>query len=79
VPAIDNHPQISGVTAGTNGVNLHWNGAAASSFLVQWAAQLGTVWQTIATLPSANAVTSFVDTNVSRVDGSAGFYRILSQ
>jgi len=40
---------------------------------------LGTVWQTIATLPSSNAVTSFIDTNVSRVNGSSGFYRILSQ
>ena len=79
MPAVDNHPQISGVTVGTNGVGFQWTGAAANNFLVQWVSQLGTVWQTIATIPSANAVTSFNDTNVSRVNGSAGFYRILSQ
>ena len=79
LPTIDNHPQIQGVSVGTYGVGFQWTGAAANSFLVQWVAQLGAVWQTIATLPSANAVTSFVDTNVSRVDGSTGFYRILSQ
>jgi hypothetical protein len=79
VPAIDNHPQIQGVSAGTNGVSFLWNGAAANSFLVQWLAQLGNVWQTIATIPSTNAITSFVDTNASRVNGSAGFYRILAQ
>ena len=79
VPAIDNHPQIQGVSAGTNGVSFLWNGAAENSFLVQWLAQLGNVWQTIASIPSANAITSFVDTNASRVNGSAGFYRILAQ
>jgi hypothetical protein len=78
VPAIDNHPQIQGISAGTNGVSFQWNGAAANNFLVQWVAQLGNVWQTIATIPSANALTTFVDTNASRVNGSAGFYRILA-
>ena len=79
IPSIDNHPQIQGVSAGTNGVSFQWDGAATNNFLVQWAAQLGNVWQTIATIPSANSVTSFVDTNASRAKGSAGFYRILSQ
>ena len=79
VPAIDNYLQIQGISAGTNGVSFQWNGAAANSFLVQWVAQLGSVWQTLATLSSANALTSFVDTNASRINGSAGFYRILAQ
>jgi hypothetical protein len=54
-------------------------GAAANQFLVQWAPQLGAMWQTIATIPSANAVTSFVDTNASRLINANGFYRVLSQ
>jgi hypothetical protein len=79
VPTIDNHPQISGVSAGTNGVSFQWSGAAANGFLVQWVAQLGNAWLTIATIPSANAITGYIDTNASRVTGSVGFYRILSQ
>jgi sucrose-6-phosphate hydrolase SacC (GH32 family) len=79
VPSIDNYPQISSVSAGTNGVSFQWTGAAVNNFLVQWVAQLGNAWLTIATIPSVNAVASFVDTNASRVNGSAGFYRILSQ
>src|SRR5665213_780670 len=79
VPAIDNHPQISGVTAGTNGVSFQWNGAAANNFLVQWESQLGNAWQSIATIPSANALTTFVDTNANRLMNTAGFYRIIAQ
>jgi len=79
VPMIDNHPQISCVSAGTNGVSFQWSGAAANNFLVQWVAQLGNTWLTIATIPGANAINSYIDTNASRVTGSAGFYRILSQ
>jgi sucrose-6-phosphate hydrolase SacC (GH32 family) len=79
VPTIDNHPQISGVSAGTNGVSFQWTGAAVNDFLVQWVSQLGTVWQTIATIPSANVIPSFVDTNTARLVNTAGFYRILSQ
>ena len=79
VPTIDNHPQISGVSAGTNGVSFQWNGAAANNFLVQWVSLVGNTWQTIATVPSANAFPSYIDTNASRMTGPAGFYRILSQ
>lgn len=79
IPAVDNYPLISGVSAGTNGVSFKWNGAAATNFLVQWVPQLGDVWQTVATLPSANGLSSFIDTNAGRLTGSAGFYRILSQ
>jgi fructan beta-fructosidase len=79
VPAVDNHPQIQGISAGANGVGFEWDGAAANEFLVQWVPQLGEVWQTIATIPSANAVTSFVDTNAARLFYANGFYRVLSQ
>jgi fructan beta-fructosidase len=79
VPAVDNHLQIERVSAGVNGVSFQWMGAAANQFLVQWAPQLGAMWQTIATIPSANAVTSFVDTNASRLINANGFYRVLSQ
>jgi fructan beta-fructosidase len=79
VPSIDNYPQINGVSAGINGVSFQWTGAAANNFLVQWVPQLGAVWATIATQPSANSVASFVDTNASRLTNMAGFYRILSQ
>jgi hypothetical protein len=78
VPSIDNHPSIQGAAVGTNGVSFQWTGAAATNFVVQWVSQLGNVWQAIATLPSANSLGGFVDTNASRVTGSAGFYRILS-
>ena len=79
IPSIDNHPSISGVSAGAGGFSFRWTGAAANYFLVQWVPQLGTVWQTIATLPSANSLGSFMDTNASRLTFPAGFYRILAQ
>jgi hypothetical protein len=79
VPLIDNYPLINGVSLGTNGMSFQWTGAAATNFIVQWVAQLGDVWQGISTLPSANGLGSFVDTNASRLAGSTGFYRILSQ
>ena len=79
VPATDNHPMITGVSRGTNNVSFQWTGAAATNFVVQWVGQLGNVWQSIATLPSVSSLGNFVDTNASRLTGSAGFYRILSQ
>jgi hypothetical protein len=79
IPTIDNHPQINAVTAGTNGVALQWTGAAVNQFTVQWVSQLGYPWLTIATIPSASALSSFLDTNASRMNGPMGFYRVLSQ
>ena len=79
IPAIDNHPQIRGVSAGTNGVSFQWTGAAATNFLVQWAEQLGDEWQTVATLPTANHSTGYFDSNASHLVRSAGFYRVLSR
>jgi len=79
VPAIDNHPRIGGVSAGTNGVSFQWTGAAANNFLVQWMPNLGASWQTIATLPSAESATSYLDNNLGRLTNAAGFYRLLSQ
>jgi fructan beta-fructosidase len=79
VPTVDNHPQINGISAGTNGVSFQWTGAAANNFLVQWVPQLGGVWQTITTLPSANGINSFVDTDASRLANATGFYRVLFQ
>jgi fructan beta-fructosidase len=78
IPSSDNHPMITGVSCGTNGVSFQWTGAAATNFVVQWVGQLGNVWQSIAMLPSAGSLGIFVDTNVSRLNGAAGFYRILS-
>jgi hypothetical protein len=54
-------------------------GAATNNFIVQWVARLGDAWQAIATLPSANSMDGYVDTNASRLTSSSGFYRILSQ
>jgi hypothetical protein len=79
IPSIDNHPEINNVVAGTNVVSFQWTGAAASQFTVQWTAQLGSPWQTIATLPSSNGVSSFIDTNLARLNGLSGYYRVLSQ
>jgi hypothetical protein len=75
VPASDDHPQIQGISLGTNGVSFQWTGAAANYFAVQWARQLGDTWQTIATLPSAN---SFIDNNPGHLINAAGFYRIIA-
>jgi hypothetical protein len=79
IPTIDNHPHINSVSSGTNGVALQWTGAAVNQFVVQWVPQLGNTWQTIATIPSASALSSFLDTNVNRINEPMGFYRILSQ
>jgi hypothetical protein len=79
LPLMDNDPQIKSVTAGTNGVSLQWTGAAVNQFVVQWVSQLGNPWQTIGTLPSNSGISSFIDTNLARLGGSTGFYRVLSQ
>jgi fructan beta-fructosidase len=79
IPATDIHPMIKGVSRGTNNVSFQWTGAAATNFVVQWVSQLGNAWQSIAILPSANSLGTFVDTNSNRLNGAAGFYRILSQ
>jgi hypothetical protein len=77
MPAIDNHPKIQGVFMGTNGVIFGWSGAAANTFLVQWVSRLGTVWQTIATLPSSTS--NYTDTSATRLTNQAGFYRVVAQ
>jgi len=79
VPAIDNHPRIGGVSAGTNGVSFQWTGAAANNFLVQWMPNLGASWQTIATLPSADGIAFYLDTNNARLKAPVGFYQVLFQ
>jgi hypothetical protein len=78
IPAIDNHPQFRGVSAETNGVSLLWTGAAAN-FLVQWVAQLGGAWQTVAVLSNANVIASYTETSSARLTKSAGFYRIFAE
>ena len=79
ITTIDNHPQINNVTAGASGVSFQWTGAAVNYFAVQWVPQLGEAWQTIATLPSTDGISSYVDTSMARFGASAGFYRVLSQ
>ena len=79
VPAIDNHPLLTGLAAGTNGFSFQWTGAAANDVEVEWAARLGDAWQIIATLPATNGVSSFFDTNANRSNGAAGYYRIVLQ
>ncbi|HWD18562.1 MAG TPA: GH32 C-terminal domain-containing protein [Verrucomicrobiae bacterium] len=75
IPSLDNHPRISAAAVSPAGVSLQWTGAAATNFLVQFVPALGGVWQTIATLTNAN----FIDTNISRLAGAEGYYRVLSQ
>ena len=60
-------------------MSFRWTGAAANNFIVQWVARLGDVWQNIATLPSADSVTTFVDNKITRLTNADGFYRVLSQ
>jgi hypothetical protein len=79
LPAVDNHPQITAVSAATNAVRFQWTGAAATNFLVQWTPQMGVVWQTIATQSSANGLNAFTDTNLTRLANPNGFYRVLGQ
>ena len=79
VPAIDNHPLLTGLAAGTNGFSFQWTGAAANDVEVEWAARLGDAWQIIATLPATNGVSSFFDSNANRSNGAAGYYRIVLQ
>jgi len=79
VPSLDNHPFIRSPVKTTNSLNLQWSGAAATNFIVQWVSQLGDVWQSIGTLPSAGSPGGFADTNASRLAVPAGFYRVLSQ
>jgi Immunoglobulin I-set domain/Glycosyl hydrolases family 32 C terminal len=52
VPATDNHPHISSVAVGTNGVGFQWSGAAANDFLVQWVAHLVTCGRRLPRCPA---------------------------
>jgi fructan beta-fructosidase len=79
ISSVDSHLRINGVLLGTNGVSFQWTGAASNNFVIQRVAQLGDVWQAVATLPSADGVSGYVDTNASRLSRPASFYRILSQ
>jgi fructan beta-fructosidase len=78
IPSIDTPTpiQITSVTnAGTN-VWLQWISVSGPSYEVQWVGQLGSAWQTIATVLGAGAETSFTDTNEARLSQPTGFYRI---
>lgn len=79
IPAADNAVQFTTVTNTNGSVSMHWTSGFAQSYEVQWVAQLGNVWQTIATVPSAGLATSFKDTNLVRLAQPSGFYRILRQ
>ena len=79
IPSVDNAVQFTTVTNTNGSISLHWTSGFAQSYEVQWVAQLGSVWQTIATVASAGLATSFTDTNVARLAQPAGFYRILRQ
>lgn len=81
IPSMDTPTpiQITAVTnTGTN-VWLQWTSVAGPSYEVQWVGQLGSAWQTIATVPSSGLTTSFTDTNSARLSQPSGFYRILRQ
>ncbi|MFO1476018.1 MAG: GH32 C-terminal domain-containing protein [Verrucomicrobiota bacterium] len=76
IPSIDSRIQItSALYSGTN-LFLEWTSAAGQSYAVQWAGQLGDLWQVIANVPGSGAIASFSDTNAARLSQPAGFYRI---
>jgi fructan beta-fructosidase len=79
IPSRDNYFKLNSVSVQTKGLSLQWSGAAATNFIVQWVPKLGDAWQSLATLASVNSDDTFLDTNLARFTGSAGFYRILSQ
>ena len=79
LPALDDHPRINAVSFGGNSVSFGWTGAAQTNFLVQWVSRLGDMWQTIATLPSADGSNSFIDWDSNHLTNTSGFYRIVSQ
>jgi hypothetical protein len=78
IPSIDTPTpiQITGMThTGTN-VWLQWTSFPGPSYEVQWNDQLGSAWQTIATVLGAGTEASFTDTDVARLSQPTGFYRI---
>jgi sucrose-6-phosphate hydrolase SacC (GH32 family) len=68
--------QITGVTNTGTGIWLQWVSIAGQGYEVQWAGQVGNVWQTIITVLAAGTSSSFTDTNLARLSLPAGFYRI---
>ena len=58
------------------GIWLQWVSIAGQGYEVQWAGQVGNVWQTIITVLAAGTSSSFTDTNLARLSLPAGFYRI---
>jgi hypothetical protein len=78
-PMIAPQPLINHATFESKGFGLQWLSAVSTNLAIQWVAGLGDVWQTIATLPTANGAVGFVDTNAIRLNQASGFYRILSE
>jgi fructan beta-fructosidase len=79
VPSINNPVQITAVMNTGTGVGMCWTSGIAQTYDVQWVNQLGSIWQTIATVSSAGLLSGFTDTNTSRLGQSEGFYRISRQ
>ena len=76
IPSADNPIQLTGIAyTGTN-VAVTWTSGAAQNYSVQYVVRLGDVWQTIASVTGTGALTSFTETNVSRLSQPVGFYRI---
>ncbi|HSU55855.1 MAG TPA: immunoglobulin domain-containing protein [Candidatus Dormibacteraeota bacterium] len=68
--------QITGVTNTGTGIGFQWSSIAGQTYDVQWVSQLGNVWQTIISVLAAGASSTFNDTNLTRLNQPAGFYRI---
>ena len=76
IPSLDTILKINSITRGTNSIALCWTSAASQTYQVQWTERLGEPWRTIATVPSAGAATTCLDTNTTRLSRAAGFYRV---
>jgi fructan beta-fructosidase len=81
IPSVDTPApiQITSVTSTESSLSLQWTSVVGQGYEVQWASQLGSVWQPIGTLLAAGTPSSFTDTNLARLSLPAGFYRIFRQ
>jgi len=69
--------RTSSSSSGSSPVAMSWVSLPDMAYLVQYSTSLATgTWSTIATVQSIGTLTSFTDTNATRLSLPEGFYRV---
>ncbi len=78
VPRPDDPPRITEVRR-TADLRIAWSSLAGRTYTVEYTAALPGGWTSIATVPSQGSLTSYADTDPTRLGIAIGFYRVQLQ